>query len=155
MNWSGKIVHMYIAEIGSAPMQRKETLRLISGVGVEGDRYATGRGHYSHNPSKDRQVTLIEIEALEAIRRDYGLTLEPKETRRNITTQGVPLNHLVDNSFRIGDVILKGIRLNVPCKYLEEITGKSVYGPLVHRSGLNCEILKTGIVHCGDLITPL
>ena len=155
MNWSGKIVHMYIAEIGSAPMQLKETLRLISGVGVEGDRYATGKGHYSHNPSKDRQVTLIEIEALEAIRRDYGLTLEPKETRRNITTQGVPLNHLVDKSFRIGDVILKGIRLNVPCKYLEEITGKSVYGPLVHRSGLNCEILKTGIVRCGDLITPL
>ena len=155
MNWSGNIVHMYIAEIGSAPMQLKETLRLISGVGVEGDRYATGKGHYSHNPSKDRQVTLIEIEALEAIRRDYGLTLEPKETRRNITTQGVPLNHLVDKSFRIGDVILKGIRLNVPCKYLEEITGKSVYGPLVHRSGLNCEILKTGMVHCGDLITPI
>ena len=66
-----------------------------------------------------------------------------------------PYIHLVDNSFRIGDVILKGIRLNVPCKYLEEITGKSVYGPLVHRSGLNCEILKTGIVHCGDLITPI
>jgi MOSC domain-containing protein YiiM len=66
----------------------------------------------------------------------------------------VPLNHLVGKRFRVGTVLLHGARLNVPCKYLEQVTGKPVYEPLVHRSGLNCEIVEGGVIRAGDLILP-
>ena len=68
---------------------------------------------------------LIEIEVLDAIKRDYKIQLLPEETRRNITTQGF-LNHLVNKRFWLGRVLLEGARLNVPCMYLERVTGKGL-----------------------------
>jgi MOSC domain-containing protein YiiM len=127
---------------------------LVAGIGNEGDRYATGRGYYSKAPRADRQVTLIEMETLEALARDHGIELAPGETRRNLTTRDVPLNHLVGRRFRVGGVLLFGARLNVPCKYLEQLTGKPVYGPLLNRSGLNCEIIEGGMVRVGDALRP-
>ena len=152
--WQGRLEHIYIAETGSAPMRALAEARLVAGIGIDGDRYATGKGFYSKTPRPDRQVTLIEIETLEALRRDHAIELEPGETRRNLTTRDVPLNHLVGRHFRVGAVVLYGARLNVPCKYLETITGKPVYAPLIHRSGLNCEIVEGGVVRAGDLIEP-
>ena len=154
MNWTGRLAHIHIAENAGGAMQPLDSARLIKGVGIEGDRYATGRGHYSSMPRADRQVTLIEIETLEALARDHGIDLLPDETRRNLTTRDVPLNHLVGRRFRVGAVLLLGTRLNVPCKYLEQVTAKPVYAPLINRSGLNCEILEGGVIRVGDVLRP-
>ena len=135
-------------------MRALSEARLIAGVGVEGDRYATGKGFYSKTPRPDRQVTLIEIEVLDALLRDHEIELKPIETRRNLTTRGVPLNHLVGTRFRVGSTLLYGARLNVPCKYLEQLTGKAVYAPLINRSGLNCEIVEGGVIRAGDPVAP-
>jgi len=153
--WRGSIAGIYIATQGGAPMRTLEMAELIEGVGIAGDRYATGTGHYSSMPSSDRQITLIEIEALEALARDYDLDLPAIESRRNVCTRGVPLNHLVGREFYLGDAILYGARLNVPCKYLEKITGKKVFDALKHRSGLNCEIRRGARVKPGDPINTL
>ena len=119
---------------------------LVGGVGIEGDRYATGLGTYSKRPHIDRQVTLIEVEVLEAIARDRGIAFAPNEHRRNLTTRGVPLGHLVGQYFRVGDCVLYGGRMNVPCLYLETLLGKKVFKPLINRSGLNCRIVLGGII---------
>ena len=153
-SWRGWLEHIHIAEQASAKMQELKEARLIAGIGIEGDRYATCKGYYSKTPRSDRQVTLIEIETLEALQRDHAIELKPDETRRNLTTREVPLNHLVGKRFRVGTVLLYGVRLNVPCKYLEQMTGKPVYAPLIHRSGLNCEIVEGGVIRAGDLIVP-
>ena len=50
-------------------------------------------------------------------------------------------------------MILRGGRLNFPCKYLEELLGLPVYLPLYNRSGLNCGIERGGIIRPGDAIT--
>ena len=154
MSWLGRLTHIHIAEQGGAAMQPLTSAQLIAGVGIEGDRYATGRGYYSKTPRADRQLTLIEAETLEALARDHGIELLASETRRNLTTREVPLNHLVGRRFRVGGVLLLGARLNVPCKYLEQVTGKPVYAPLINRSGLNCEIIEGGIVRIGDVLRP-
>ena len=120
--------------------------RLVPGIGIEGDRYATALGTYSKRPHLDRQVTLIEMEVLEAIARDRGIELSPIEHRRNLTTRGVPLNHLVGQYFSVGDCVLYGGRLNVPCLYLETLLAKKVFKPLLNRSGLNCRIVIGGIL---------
>ncbi|WP_370690700.1 MOSC domain-containing protein [Falsiroseomonas sp.] len=95
------------------------------------------------------------METLDALRRDHGLTLEPHESRRNLTTQGVPLNHLVGRHFRVGEVVLFGGRLNVPCKYLDDLLGRPLFNPLLNRSGLNCRIIKGGTIRPGDAIEPV
>jgi MOSC domain-containing protein YiiM len=111
-------------------------------------------GFYSHKPEEGRQVTLFEIETLVALERDAKIAMLPEEHRRNITVEGVPLNHLVNRKFWIGDVLLEATRLSTPCRHIEEILGKQVFDPLINRSGLNCRILKGGIVKVGDTLRP-
>ena len=152
--FTGVLLAIHTAPEASAPMLEHDAARLVEGVGIEGDRYATARGTYSHKPHADRQVTLIEMETLDALARDHGIDLAPHETRRNLTTAGVPLNHLVGREFRVGEVVLVGGRLNVPCQYLEDLLGKKVFKPLIHRSGLNCRIVKGGTIRPGDRIVP-
>jgi MOSC domain-containing protein YiiM len=153
MIWQGRLLHIHIAPAGGKAMQRLVSATLVAGKGIEGDRYADGRGTYSPRPDI-RDVTLIEAETLVALKRDHGIELFPHEHRRNLTTEGVPLNHLVGRRFAVGPVILEGGRLNVPCQYLEDLTGKKVFKHLMHRSGLNCRVIEGGRIAPGDTIRP-
>lgn len=155
ITWAGRLLHIHIAEKGAAPMQELREARLIAGLGIEGDRYATGSGTYSPKPQRERQVTLIEVETLEALKRDHDLDLAPHEHRRNLTVRGVPLNHLVGRRFRVGEAVLEGIRLNVPCQYLDDLLGRRLFKPLTNRSGLNCIIVEGGTLRPGDRVLPL
>jgi hypothetical protein len=155
--WRGTLQHIHIAEAASYEMEEQPEWHCVAGRGIEGDRYFSGRGTYS--PKADvREVTLFEREVLDALARHDPplpcgpIILRPEDHRRNLTVQGVPLNHLVGRRFRIGDVILRGGRLNFPCKYLEELLGLPVYLPLHNRSGLNCSIERGGVVRPGDEI---
>jgi MOSC domain-containing protein YiiM len=152
--WQGWLRHIHIAAEGRAPMQRQDSAVLIAGEGIAGDRYATGRGHYSEFPDV-REVTLIEAETLDALARDHGLDLSPEEHRRNLTTEGVPLNHLVGRRFRVGETLLEGGRLNTPCRYLDLVTGKAACDLMIHRSGLNARIIEGGTIRSGDRILPV
>jgi MOSC domain-containing protein YiiM len=122
----------------------------VVGKGLEGDRYASKLGTYSNQPGSGRDVTLIEVEAIEALKRDYGIELDPGLARRNIVTRGVPLNHFVEKEFKIGEVILRGTRLCDPCAHMEKLTVKGAMRGLIHRGGLRAEILKGGMIRVGD-----
>ena len=149
----GKVVSIHVAQTAAAPMQSIEAAQAIAGKGLEGDRYFNRLGTYSNEPGSGRDVTLIEVEAIEALKRDYKIELEPGQTRRNITTQGVALNHLVDREFKIGAVTLRGTRLCDPCSHLEKLTHQGVLRGLIHRGGLRAEIIHGGTVHPGDAIS--
>ena len=152
MHWRGELLNIHVAPNASAPMLELPEVRLVAGIGLEGDRYAMRLGTYSKNHHIDRQATLIEAEVLEALARDRGVELAPHEHRRNLTTRGVPLGHLVGQYFRIGDCVLYGGRLNVPCLYLENLIAKKVFKALLNRSGLNCRIVVGGIIRAHDRI---
>ena len=153
--WKGVVVHLHYATAGSQPMLAAEQLELEAGVGIVGDRYATGKGFYSDLPEPGRQITLFEIETLEAMRRDHKTELAPHEHRRNVTVQGVPLNHLVGRRFKLGETVLEATRLSTPCKHIEDVTGKVISRWMIHRSGLNCIILEGGVVRIGDVVVPV
>jgi MOSC domain-containing protein YiiM len=131
-----------------------EELTLEAGVGVVGDRYACRLGFYSDLHHDGRQVTLFESETLHAIERDYKISLQPTDHRRNITTEGVALNHLVGRRFRVGETLLEGVMLSVPCRHIEQVTGKEVFNAMIHRSGLMARIVRGGPIRLGDLILP-
>ena len=154
MKWQGTLLNIHTAPEGGAPMVSHDQAELTAGEGIAGDRYQIGNGKYSPFPDI-REVTLIEIETLIALKRDHDIELSVDEHRRNLTTENVPLNHLVGRQFRVGEVVLEGGRLNIPCRYLELLTGKTVFNPLENRSGLNCRIIKSGTIHLGDEITAL
>ena len=111
-----------------------------------------GNGAFSHKPSPKREITLIELEAIEALQRDYNIAIEPREARRNIVTRGVALNHLVGKEFSVGDVKLRGIELCEPCSHLEGLTKPGVMRGLTHRGGLRAQILSEGTIRVCDAI---
>lgn len=161
--WQGSVVGIHIAPEASAPMEVVKEVRAVAGRGLEGDRYFLGTGYYSPKPGVGgREVTLIETEAVDALLsgianaagEKLGIAITPAETRRNIATSGVPLNHLVDREFQVGEVRLRGTRLCEPCKYLEGLSKPGVMGGLIHRGGLRARILNDGVIRVGDVIRP-
>jgi MOSC domain-containing protein YiiM len=157
LSWTGVVRHLHITPRAFLPMRAMPELRLVEGKGIEGDRYMIGReeGFYSHKPEEGRQVTLFELETLVALKRDANIELGPEEHRRNVTVEGVPLTHLVGRRFWLGETLLEATRLSIPCRHIEEITGKAIFDPLINRSGLNCKILQGGAVRVGDAVRNL
>ena len=152
---TGTVEAIHLAPAGSQPMRSVERVRAIAGVGLEGDRYATGTGHYSGNAKVDRHVTLIAAEEIEALAAGSGIVVAPGETRRNVTTRGIRLNELVGRRFRIGPVECEGTRLCEPCQYLTDLLDRPILAPLVHRAGLHARILGDGEIALGDEVVAL
>jgi len=152
--WNGQVMAIQITSSAGEKMVSIREVKAIAGKGLEGDRYLSERGKFSDKPGPARQLTLIELEAIEALQREDSIELSPLESRRNIVTRGVPLNHLVNKRFRLGDVVARGVKLCEPCEYLEEVTQKKVISGLTHRGGLRAEILQGGIIRVGDKIQP-
>lgn len=149
----GRVEAIHITDTAEAAMRGVAEVTAIAGLGLEGDRYATKKGSFSAKDKPGRQVTLVEAEAIEALERELGLVLAPGETRRNLVTRGVALNHLVGRDFRVGEACLRGHELCEPCGDLARMTGKpSILAGLVHRGGLRAEILEGGRIRVGDEI---
>ena len=152
MAGQGTVISIHIAPTGAAPMKSVTNAKAVAGRGLEGDRYYSKLGTYSNQPGSGRDVTLIEIEAINGLKRDYEVQLDSGQPRRNIVTRGVALNHLVEQEFRIGDVVLRGTRLCEPCAHMEKLTVKGAMRGLVHRGGLRAEIISGGSIRVGDTI---
>lgn len=148
---NGTVEAIYIAAAAEGPLGPVAQATAIPGAGLEGDRYASQQGTFS-KPEPDYELTLIEAEAIEELRRDYQLDLSAGEARRNIVTRNVALNHLVGKEFAIGEVRIRGIRLCEPCDHLQRVTGKPVIKGLLHRGGLRAQILTRGTIRVGDTL---
>jgi MOSC domain-containing protein YiiM len=148
----GTVESIYIASDAQRPMESVAQVAAIPGQGLEGDRYALKLGTF-YKPEPDRELTLIEAEAIEAIKRDYEIDLPVGDARRNVVTRDLPLNHLVGREFTIGNVRIRGLRLCEPCDHLQKLTGKPLIKGLLHRGGLRAQILSSGTIHVGDTIS--
>ena len=149
---SASVEAVYVVVVrGEAPEERT-SVQLLAGQGIEGERRCK-----PGNPVADH-VTLVEAEAVEqalALLKDddaaKGCTA--RDTRRNLVTRGVALNHLVGQRFRLGDdVVLQGIELCDPCARLARLTSKGFERALTHRGGLRCEVVVGGTVAVGSAI---
>lgn len=148
MDWKGHVKSIYVRPQPSEPVDELDEVLAVPGKGLEGDYYFSKKS--STKSGSGREITLIEREALIAIENENNVLLNPGESRRNIITENVPLNHLVGKAFRVGEVTLKGIRLCEPCSHLAELTQKDVLPALVHRGGLRAQIITEGKIRAGD-----
>ena len=150
----GKIAFIQIAPTAGERLVSVPEARAVAGEGLEGDRYFKKVGTYSDKPGTGRHLTLVELESVEALSRDFKIELDPTQTRRNIVTRNIPLNHLVGRQFLLGrEVVVVGMRLCEPCEYLEKLSAKGVREALLHRGGLRADIIKGGTIRVGDPVT--
>ena len=149
---SGTVDSIFVRGEKSKPVIHVSQVRAVPGKGLEGDYYCE-RGRKRGGPSEHhREATLIEAEAIDALRRESGLELGRGDSRRNIVTRGVALNYLVEREFLVGSVRLRGVQLCEPCAHLESLTRKGVSKGLTHRGGLRARILTEGVISVGDTI---
>ena len=121
-----------------------DAVRVFAGKGLEGDRH-----FYEQGARPGQALTLVAAENVE----DVGV--EPGATRRQVTTRGVDLNALIGKRFRVGEVECYGVELCEPCEHLERMTRPGIIKELVHRAGINADILADGTIAVGDEITEL
>ena len=146
---AGQVEGIYIStEHGELP-EPVESVNAVAGRGLEGNRY------FFDDAPPGQAITLIAAEAVEAMEREHGISIEPRESRRNVVTRGVDVNDLVGKRFRVGDVECLGVELCEPCTTLEGMTKPGVIKGLVHRGGLNADILTDGPINVGDAVVAV
>jgi MOSC domain-containing protein YiiM len=142
----GRVVEaIHLGEVESPQLRAVGSVRAVAGKGLDGD----GRYFFEDGAEPGRALTLVEAENVEAI------GLAPGETRRQVTTRGVRLNELVGKRFRVGDVECYGVELCEPCAHLQSMTRPGIIKELVHRAGINADILTDGTISVGDPIVEL
>jgi MOSC domain-containing protein YiiM len=149
---SGTVEALLLAPEAEAPLVQVEEARAVAGQGLEGDRYAFGRGTSSGaGAGRGYELTLIEAEVIEAVA-GAGTTMTCDDARRNIVTREIGLNALVGRQFTIGDVECIGRRLAEPCAHLQRLAPDAVLRGLVHRGGLRTDIVSGGTIRIGDAL---
>jgi len=149
--FTGRILAIQITPIKAGPTQSVQSAEVQPGCGLAGNHYsADSAGLKRLTPGQE--VTLIESEAIVAAVRDHGLSVTHAETRRNLLTEGVPLNHLVGEKFRVGEVELRGIELCEPCRHLEKLTRTGMIKAFRHRGGLRAQVISGGTLRVGDVV---
>ena len=135
---------IHLGERKSPVLHAVASARAVAGKGLESDRHFHARG-----AKPGQALTLVEAENVES------LGLSPGETRRQVTTRGVRLNDLVGRRFRVGEVECYGVELCEPCTHLQSLTRPGIIEELVHRAGINADILTDGTISVGDEIVTL
>ncbi len=150
----GTVVAVHVAPSEGAPPERVERAEAVADAGLRGDRYFAGGGTFGDRSGSD--LTLIEREALRGVAREYDVAIDPGAHRRNVTTEGVALNHLVGERFAVGEAVCVGEQLCEPCSYLESLLEeRGVREALVHRGGLRARIVEGGTIVEGDPVGPM
>jgi MOSC domain-containing protein YiiM len=148
------VTALFTAPESGAPCQPHDVVTAIAGVGLEGDRYATGRGEFSAPGRGGQALTLIAEDTL-AVAQAHGAQIDAAAARRNVLTQGIELEPLIGHRFAIGTAVCQATRLAEPCAHLERLTHPGVLRAMVHLGGIRADILRGGEIRVGDAIRPL
>ena len=143
----GRVAQIGIVNNKGNRIQNVNVVEAIKGKGLLNDR------KFEENNQNKRQITLIEIENINHFNKISKTNIPAVDFRRNIITENIKLNDLVDKEFFVGNIKLKAHDLCRPCKYLQEkLKQGNFIKEFLHTGGLRCEILSSGKIFIGDLI---
>ena len=142
-----KVIKIGITKIKGAPIVNVNSIQVIKSKGIINDR------KFRENNEKACQITLIEIENINYFNNISKTNISPLNFRRNIITENIKLNDLVEKEFFVGNVKLKAHDLCRPCKYLQDkLKQNNFVKEFLHKGGLRCEILTSGRINIEDII---
>ncbi len=146
----GTLVDIFVSTAAGEAMRRVPAAECLTGRGIDGDRYALGRGHWMR--SDGCEVTLITREDLERAARRSGLTFADGQHRRNLVVEGIPLAAFRRHRVRIGDVLFAFHRLRPPCGYLDRVYCRGAAKALGKGAGIGLRVLENGRICRGDAV---
>jgi len=145
---AGRVEWIGLRPKRDVPMQEVAQAQAQAGIGLVGDRYASGSGK--------RGITLIQAEHLPVIAALAGLdAVWPKTLRRNVVVSGIPLVALKGRRFRIGEVLLEGTDDCDPCSRMEAALGPGGYNAMRGHGGLCARIIEGGALRLGDAVVAV
>jgi MOSC domain-containing protein YiiM len=147
--------------------QNQESIRLLTGLGVEGDAHmgktVKHRSRVAVDPTQPnlRQVHLIHAELHDALQA-AGFVISAGQMGENITTRGVDLLSLpTSTKLHLGDTaVVQVTGLRNPCIQLDQfqsglmaaVLGHDEQGKLIRKAGIMSIVLAGGEVRPGDPI---
>src|SRR5688572_4260968 len=143
------------------------SIRLLEGLGVEGDAHAGTTVKHRHRVKLDptqpnlRQVHLIQAELHDELR-TQGFEVAAGAMGENVTTRGIDLLALpTGTKLRLGaDAVVEVTGLRNPCRQLDGVCDglmaatldRDADGNLIRKAGIMGIVLTGGDVHAGDAI---
>ncbi|HSR42750.1 MAG TPA: MOSC domain-containing protein [Longimicrobiales bacterium] len=106
----GRLEAIWIKRARRGPMDPVEGATLVEDVGLEGNADQGGW----------RQVTLIEKEVFDALRRSMDPAPEPAHRRANLMVSGVSLADTRDRRLRVGSCLIRIRGETRPCERMDE-----------------------------------
>ena len=143
-NQDGRILSLHVCVGHFEPMKDTDSVELITGFGIEGDRHAS-----DHPSRRRRQVLLMDKETLDS----FGL--EQGQIRENITTGGIDLAALpTGQRLSLGDEVVLEITGDCePCAFIEGIRD-GLRAEMEGKRGMLTYVTQGGAVKVGDAIAP-
>jgi MOSC domain-containing protein YiiM len=145
----------------------QESIRLLTGLGVEGDAHmgetVKHRSRVARDPTQPnlRQVHLIHSELHDELR-TAGFVVSAGEIGENVTTRGLDLLGLPTGArLHLGETaVVEVTGLRNPCVQLDHfqtglmsaVLGRDEHGNLIRKSGIMGIVLVGGEVRSGDPI---
>jgi MOSC domain-containing protein YiiM len=146
----------------------EESIRLLAGLGVEGDTHAgvtvQHRSRVAQDPTQPnlRQVHLLHAELFEELRA-AGYEVSPGDLGENVTTRRLDLLGLpVGARLRLGaEAVVEITGLRNPCLQIErfrpgllkQVVSRDAAGSTIRKAGIMGIVLSEGEVRPGDPIT--
>jgi len=137
------------------------SIRLIEGLGVEGDAHMGVTVQHSYHKRKDplapnlRQVHLMHVELFDELAQ-AGFIVKAGELGENITTRGLALLDLPTGArLRIGAAVVEITGLRSPCSQIDKFQ-QGLMGRLIDKSGARVQMKSgvMGVVIAGGDIAP-
>lgn len=164
---AGIVVAVNLSSSHSFSKTSQKSIKLIAGIGVEGDAHAGETVQHRSRVAKDpnqpnlRQVHLIHEELHEELKaKDFKIF--PGDMGENITTKGIDLLNLpTDTLLHLGEeAVIKVTGLRNPCAQLDAfqaglmsaVLDKDEAGNIVRKAGIMSVVIASGIVKVGDRI---
>ncbi|MGK2851981.1 MAG: MOSC domain-containing protein [Candidatus Limnocylindrales bacterium] len=144
-----------------------EVIRLVEGIGVEGDAHAGRTVQHLSRVRRDatapnqRQVHLMHAELFDELA-DAGYAVRPGDLGENVTTHGIDLLALPTGTrLRLGsDAVVELTGLRTPCSQLDAFQsglmkatlGRAEDGSLIRKTGVMAVVVRAGEIRPGDQI---
>jgi MOSC domain-containing protein YiiM len=164
---SARVVAVHASPTHSMQKPSRSSIRLIEGLGVEGDAHAGKTVQHLSRIAKDpsvpnlRQVHLIHAELHDELRKQ-GFDVAPGAMGENVTTRGIDLLALPTGTrLRLGaEAVVEVTGLRNPCAQLDGIAkglmaatlDRDAEGKLVRKAGVMGVVLRGGEVCADDAI---
>lgn len=146
-----------------------EAIRLVPGLGVEGDAHFGATVMHRYDRSRDpqrpnlRQVHLIQSELLDELA-GKGFSVAPGQMGENVSTAGIDVLSLSRGTrLRLGaEALIEVTGTRNPCRLIDEASQPGVMaatlekradGTILRKTGVMAVILEGGEVRAGDAIT--